>query len=76
MSIDWKDSLSEAEERRGTDAIQKAADEKAKNEKQKAEDKMWSDVAESLYVGSFVDDKNIDWVLSMLREKQYSITKN
>lgn len=74
MSIDWKDSVGEAEERRGTDAIQKAAAEKAKKEKEEAEDKMWSDVAESIYVGDSEDDKDIDWVLSMLRE-QYIITK-
>jgi len=74
MSIDWKDSVGEAEERRGTDAIQKAAAEKAKKEKEEAEDKMWSDVAESIYVGDSEADKDIDWVLSMLRE-QYIITK-
>ena len=36
------------------------------------EDKKWEDIAADLYVGDSEDDRNIDWILDMLRERGYS----
>lgn len=71
MSEDWKNDRAEASMKEGTDAIQKAAAEKAKLEKLEAENKAWSEIAQELYVGDSLDDKNIDWVISELRQKYH-----
>ena len=47
MSEDWKNDRAEASMIEGTEAIRKAAEEKAKQE----EIEKWGEIAESLYVG-------------------------
>lgn len=67
MSEDWKNERAEAAMREGTEAIRKAAEEKAKQE----EIQKWDEIAESLYVGDSSTDSSIDFVLNEMRQKYH-----
>jgi hypothetical protein len=49
MSEDWKNERAEAAMREGTEAIRKAAEEKAKMEIIDEDDDKWTQIKESLY---------------------------
>ena len=65
MSEEWKSERAEVEMRQGTDAIMKAAQEKAKQE----EDQKWEAVKNNLSVGFENKKDEIDFVVELLKSK-------
>jgi len=68
MSEEWKSERAEVEMRQGTDAIMKAAQEKAKQD----EDKKWDNLKANLSIGNENKKEQIDFVISLLKE-QYEL---
>jgi hypothetical protein len=65
MSEEWKSERAEVEMRQGTDAIMKAAQEKAKQE----EDKKWDSLKADLSIGNEDKMGQIDFVIDLLKDK-------
>jgi hypothetical protein len=65
MSEEWKSERAEVEMRQGTDAIMKAAQEKAKQE----EDQKWEAVKAYLAIGHEDKKDSIDFVIELLKNK-------
>jgi hypothetical protein len=65
MSEEWKSERAEVEMRQGTDAIMKAAQEKAKQE----EDQKWEEIKDNLAVGQEDKKDIIDFVIELLKTK-------
>ena len=65
MSEEWKSERAEVEMRQGTDAIMKAAQEKAKQE----EDQKWEAIKANLAVGHEDKKDPIDFVVELLKNK-------
>lgn len=65
MSEEWKSERAEVEMRQGTDAIMKAAQEKAKHE----ENQKWEEIKENLAVGQEDKKDTIDFVIELLKTK-------
>jgi len=65
MSEEWKSERAEVEMRQGTDAIMKAAQEKAKQE----EDQKWEEIKDNLAVGQEDKKDTIDFVIELLKTK-------
>ena len=65
MSEEWKSERAEVEMRQGTDAIMKAAQEKAKQE----DDQKWEAIKANLAVGHEDKKDPIDFVVELLKNK-------
>lgn len=65
MSEEWKSERAEVEMRQGTDAIMKAAQEKAKHE----EEKKWDNLKANLAIGNEDKMGQIDFVIELLKVK-------
>jgi hypothetical protein len=62
---DWKNERAEAEMKLAGEQMMKQALEK----KIKEENEKWSEIKQSLYVGSKPEDDSIDWVIDELKKK-------
>ena len=69
MSEDWKNERAEAAMREGTEAIRKAAEEKAKMEIIDEDDDKWTQIKESLYssINSPEYDAYVILIISKMR---------
>jgi hypothetical protein len=77
MSEDWKNERAEAAMREGTEAIRKAAEEKAKMEIIDEDDDNWTQIKESLYssVNSPEYDAYVILIIRKMREMYHPPVK-
>lgn len=77
MSEDWKNERAEAAMREGTEAIRKAAEEKAKIEIIDEDNDKWTKIKESLYssINSPEYDAYVILIISKMREMYHPPVK-
>ena len=77
MSEDWKNERAEAAIREGTEAIRKAAEEKAKMEITDEDDDNWTQIKESLYssINSPEYDAYVILIISKMRKMYHPPVK-
>jgi hypothetical protein len=77
MSEDWKNERAEAAMREGTEAIRKAAEEKAKMEITDEDDDNWTQIKESLYssINSPEYDAYVILIISKMRKMYHPPVK-
>lgn len=77
MSDDWKNERAEAAMREGTEAIRKAAEEKAKMEIIDEDNDKWTQIKESLYssINSPEYDAYVILIISKMREMYHPPVK-
>jgi hypothetical protein len=77
MSEDWKNERAEAAMREGTEAIRKAAEEKAKMEIIDEDDDNWTQIKESLYssINSPEYNSYVDIIIIKMRKMYHPPVK-
>lgn len=77
MSEDWKNERAEAAMREGTEAIRKAAEEKAKIEITDEDDDNWTQIKESLYSSINSPEYNayVSLIISKMRKMYHPPVK-